>query len=262
MPSGPLPPDAVPRVEPRSRYGNPSTYEVFGQRYAVMESAKGYRERGIASWYGRKFHGRKTSSGERYDMHAMTAAHRALPLPTYVEVTNLENGRVVIVRVNDRGPFHSNRIIDLSYSAARKLDIIAKGTGLVEVRAIDPATFRKSALPPRPVPTNNQAVPIPVSTMPVSAPPQAAPPVQLRPATPPPKIFLQAGAFAQEANAQKLKARLLSVVDVPVQVELLPSTTLTMHRVRLGPLASVPNADRIARSIADAGMSLPQIVID
>ncbi len=128
--------DAVPRYEPRSPYGNGPVYEVWGERYRVMDSAAGYRERGTASWYGSKFHGRSTSSGEPYDLYKATAAHRTLPLPTYAEVTNLDNGRTVVVKVNDRGPFHSERIIDLSYAAALKLGIVQQGTGRVEVRAI------------------------------------------------------------------------------------------------------------------------------
>ena len=134
-------PDATPRIEPKSKYGNPPSYVVNGKRYYVMDSVKDYVENGIASWYGQKFHGRRTSSGETYDMYAMTAAHKSLPLPTYVEVRNLNNDKRVIVKVNDRGPFHDNRIIDLSYTAAAKLDIISKGTGLVEVRAIDPIMY-------------------------------------------------------------------------------------------------------------------------
>ena len=131
-------PDAVPKVEPKSRYGNPASYAVYGKRYYPLNASDGYRERGIASWYGTKFHGRRTSSGEPYDMYAMTAAHKTLPLPTYVRVTNLENRRSVVLRVNDRGPFHTNRIIDLSYTAASKLGILSKGTGSVEVLALDP----------------------------------------------------------------------------------------------------------------------------
>jgi len=110
--------EAVPKNEPLARYGNHSPYTVLGKTYTVMPSSKGYHERGIASWYGSKFHGRRTSSGEPYDMHLATAAHKSLPLPTYVEVTNLDNGRKMIVKVNDRGPFHEGRIIDLSYAAA------------------------------------------------------------------------------------------------------------------------------------------------
>jgi rare lipoprotein A len=131
-------PDAVPKAEPRSKYGNPDSYVVFGKRYRTKKSSAGHLERGLASWYGKKFHGRKTSNGERYDMYAMTAAHKSLPLPTYAKVTNLENGRTAVVRINDRGPFHGNRVIDLSYAAARKLGVVRKGTALVEVEAIDP----------------------------------------------------------------------------------------------------------------------------
>nr|VFK02139.1 MAG: rare lipoprotein A [Candidatus Kentron sp. H]VFK02511.1 MAG: rare lipoprotein A [Candidatus Kentron sp. H]VFK05458.1 MAG: rare lipoprotein A [Candidatus Kentron sp. H] len=131
--------NAVPRVESRSQYGNSPFYTVYGKRYHVLLSSTGYVRRGIASWYGRKFHGKRTSSGETYDMYAMTAAHRSLPLPTYVRVTNLENKRQAIVRVNDRGPFHTNRIIDLSYAAAVKLGIARKGTVHVEIHAIDPS---------------------------------------------------------------------------------------------------------------------------
>lgn len=133
-------PDAVPVAEPRSRYGNPKAYEVMGQRYFVLDSAAGYKERGRASWYGTKFHGRRTSSGEPYDMYQMTAAHKTLPLPTYVRVTRKSNGRSVVVRVNDRGPFHTGRIIDLSYAAAARLDLLKEGSAEVEVEALDPGT--------------------------------------------------------------------------------------------------------------------------
>lgn len=128
--------DAVPRPESRSRYGNGPRYEVWGKTYTVLPTSSGYRERGIASWYGTKFHGRPTSSGEPFDMYKATAAHRSLPLPTYAEVTNLDNGRRVTVKINDRGPFHSERLIDLSYGAALRLGIVEQGTGRVEVRAI------------------------------------------------------------------------------------------------------------------------------
>jgi rare lipoprotein A len=120
--------DAVPRVEPKSKYGNPRSYKVFGKRYYTLSSSRGYVERGIASWYGKKFHGRRTSNGETFNMYAMTAAHKTLPLPTYLAVTNLKNHRRVVVRANDRGPFHANRILDLSYAAASKLGILANGT--------------------------------------------------------------------------------------------------------------------------------------
>ena len=131
-------PNAKPKHEPKSKYGNPKSYTVFKKSYDVLPSSKGYKARGKASWYGKKFHGYRTSNGETYDMYGMSAAHKTLPLPTYAKVTNLDNGKSVIVKINDRGPFHDDRIIDLSYAAAGKLGILGKGTGNVEVHAIDP----------------------------------------------------------------------------------------------------------------------------
>ncbi|HUR42215.1 MAG TPA: septal ring lytic transglycosylase RlpA family protein [Verrucomicrobiae bacterium] len=146
-------PDAVPTAEPRSRYGNPKQYEVMGERYFVMNSAAGYKERGGASWYGTKFNGKRTSSGEPYDMFAMTAAHKTLPLPTYVRVTRISNGKSVIVKVNDRGPFHEGRIIDLSYAAATRLDMLKAGSAEVEVEALEPASPPLAPAPePSPAP--------------------------------------------------------------------------------------------------------------
>ena len=129
-------PDAVPKHEQRTRAGNPSSYVVLGKRYQVMASSKGFVERGIASWYGNKFHGKKTSNGEIYDMYAMTAAHKTLPLGVEVRVTNRRNGRSAVVRVNDRGPFVAGRIIDLSFAAAKQLDIVEQGTAPVEIVAL------------------------------------------------------------------------------------------------------------------------------
>jgi rare lipoprotein A len=130
-------PDAKPKIEAKSKYGNPYTYTVYGKRYYVLPNSKNYHATGIASWYGMKFHHQLTSNHEIYDVYKMTAAHKTLPIPCYVKVTNLENGKQVIVRINDRGPFEKNRLIDLSYAAAKKLDIIAHGTGLVRVDAIN-----------------------------------------------------------------------------------------------------------------------------
>src|SRR5689334_19372335 len=155
-------PDPVPRAEPKSARGNPPFYDVLGKRYFVLNSADGYAERGVASWYGPGFHAQSTSNGERYDMYAMSAAHKTLPLPSYVQVTNLQNGRSVTVRVNDRGPFKDGRIIDLSYTAAAKLGMLKDGTAFVEVRAV------------------------------------AASEPQETPITPTSALFVQAGAFAAE----------------------------------------------------------------
>src|SRR5712671_585287 len=138
-------PDAVPRIEPPHRYAN-RPYQVFGKDYAPIAAKQPYRERGTASWYGKKFHGQKTSSGEVYDMYAMSGAHRTLPIPSYARVTNVANGRSVVVRVNDRGPFHSSRIIDLSYAAAYRLGYIQAGSATVEVESIRPGDSRQSSV--------------------------------------------------------------------------------------------------------------------
>ena len=228
-------PDAVPRVEPRSRYGNPPSYTVYGKRYYTLDTSNGYRERGIASWYGTKFHGRRTSSGQAYDMYAMTAAHKTLPLPTYVQVTNLENRRSVVLRVNDRGPFHSNRIIDLSYAAAWKLGILSKGTGYVEVLALDPRA------------------PSPVTSVAEAAPSPAPEPVRL---------YLQAGSFSVLANAEQMKWRMQDVSGGPVNVEPVQIGGRTSYRVRVGPIANVTKADRLAQQISDLGLETPRIVIE
>lgn len=132
-------PDAVPREEPRSKYGNPPSYEALGERYEVLtEVPRNYQERGRASWYGKKFHGRRTASGEKYDMFAMTAAHKTLPLPTYARITNLANNLSVVVKINDRGPFHPGRIVDLSYAAAAKIDLLHHGSSDVLLEVLTP----------------------------------------------------------------------------------------------------------------------------
>jgi len=150
-------PDAIPKFEPRSQYGNPPFYTVNGHRYTVLPTSNGYVERGVASWYGTEFHGLKTSTGEPYDMFAMTAAHKTLPLPCYARVTNLTNGRSVVVRINDRGPFVDNRIIDLSYSAANRLDMIRHGTTFVQVEVLTPASPTINASLPINVPAVSSA---------------------------------------------------------------------------------------------------------
>jgi len=230
-------PDAVPRAEPRSKYGNPAQYEVFGKNYYTLTSADGYREKGIASWYGTKFHGRRTSSGEIYDMYEMTAAHKTLPLPSYVEVTNLENGRQVIVKVNDRGPFHDNRLIDLSYSAATKLGIVSKGTGLVEVKAITPGKAQKT----------------------VTAPARSAQPEKPSGSA---AMFLQVGAFSTLNRAEQVKLRLQQ--DIPDSISIMPVDGVqgTLYRVRVGPLASVADGDNLAARLVGLGFRDSHIVVD
>ena len=176
-------PEPVPRDEPRSRYGNRSPYTVLGKSYRVMDSARGYRERGVASWYGTKFNGRATSSGELYDICQFTAAHKTLPLPSYVRVTNLDNARSLIVRVNDRGPFHAGRVMDLSYAAAVRLGVDRTGTARVELEAVGPgdsgASNAASLSPPVPAPSMNAAFDAPLSPGPTASSSTRAVPVRL-----------------------------------------------------------------------------------
>ena len=197
--------DAVPTDEPRSRAGNPESYVVLGKRYYVMPSSKGFKQRGRASWYGNKFHGNKTSNGEIYDMYAMSAAHKTLPIPTYVRVTNLDNNRSVIVRVNDRGPFAKGRIIDLSYVAAKKLDMIKSGTAPVEIEALDGS---------RPVQSSSSGA------------------------------MIQVGAFTDRNSARKLAQSIANSLDLSVTINEVSSAGRTFYRVRIGPFASHSEIER------------------
>jgi len=233
--------DAVPKNEPKSKYGNPKTYKVLGKWYSVRNSSKGYVEKGIASWYGKKFHGHRTSSGETYDMYAMTAAHKSLPLPTYVRVTHLENGKSVIVKVNDRGPFHDNRIIDLSYAAAKKLGVTAKGTGAVEVVAIDPSNYRNQ----QPYQPNIKR----------------ASALQAYPVKPHFKLYLQVGAFSSQVNADKLHKRLSRMFKAR-KIHSEYASDQNVYRVRIGPLASVADADELSTHLNNKGIPTAKIIID
>ena len=205
-------PDAEPRIEPVKAAGNRSPYMVFGQVYHVLSSAAGYREKGGASWYGIKFHGHKTSNGEVYDMYAMTAAHKTLPIPSYVKVTNLANGRSAIVRVNDRGPFHNDRIIDLSFAAASKLGYVNQGTAQVLVEAIDVEQW---------VAENR------------SRDQQPAEVSQTREINKVQDAWLQVGAYSQEKMAQYVYQKLYASSDFPVFVEVGQDD---FYRIRIGPV--------------------------
>jgi len=258
-------PDAVPRVEPRSRYGNPPFYEVFGKRYYVLSSSVGYWERGVASWYGPGFHKERTSTGESYDMYGMTAAHKTLPLPAYVRVTNLQNGRSVVVRVNDRGPFVSNRIIDLSYTAAAKLDMLRHGTAMVEIRSIDPTVAPPLTLAAAgsPAPSGSPA-PAPV---PAAAPLTVMPAAQTPSPTPAaalggPGLFVQAGAFSDPANAQRLAARLRGGSYGEVYVRDDQIAGRKMYRVRIGPVPNVAEFDRVVAALERAGVKDAHLALD
>lgn len=239
-------PEPVPRAEPRARYGNHSPYVVLGRRYHVMDSAEGYVERGVASWYGTKFHGRPTSSFEPYDMYAFTAAHKTLPLPTYARVTNLENGRSVTVRINDRGPFHADRLIDLSYAAAVKLGIHIRGTGPVEVRAIVPPGMHAGV---------------------GEAPPAARAAAGARPAAEPPPpmlveagdVLLQVGSYGERGNARRVQDQLERAGLRPVRIERAEVGSGTVYRVRIGPI-DVDRQTAVVERVQALGLGTPRPV--
>lgn len=238
----PAPPavDAAPVTEGRSRYGNGPIYEVHGRRYVVLDSNAGYRERGIASWYGKKFHGRLTSNRERYDMYAMTAAHKTLPLPTMVRVTNLQNGKSVVVRVNDRGPFVANRLIDLSYAAAEAIGIVEAGTGMVEVAAL------------------GDYQPVAVAA---AAPLAAAP---REPASPAAEamLYLQVGAFGDAGNAHRRFAMLKDGGIEPAFVHEDAAVQPALYRVRVGPIANVAQYDSLVLKLKGLGISEMHLVTE
>lgn len=230
--------DAVPRYEPRRTAGNRSPYTVWGKQYTVMASADGYLEQGVASWYGEKFHGHKTSNGEVFNMYAMSAAHKSLPIPSYARVTNLDNGRAVIVRVNDRGPFHGDRLIDLSYAAAKKLDYHNRGTARVEVAAI-------TVTPDGAVSIAGEGT---VST------PSAGPAPAVTPALPPGNaLFVQLGSFSNRDPAQRLADRAVALVGPQVRVRSVETDAGRFHRVQVGPFQDSDVALRTRQQLADRG---------
>jgi rare lipoprotein A len=282
-------PDMVPRIEPRSRNGNPPFYDVMGKRYFVLSSGVGYVERGVASWYGPGFHKVRTSTGEPYDMYAMTAAHKTLPLPAYVRVTNLQNGRSIVVRVNDRGPFVGNRIIDLSYTAASKLDMLRNGTAMVEVRTLEPgsvgAPLTASVAAPNAAPNaapsaapNAAPVAAPLTATPLTA-AEATPPAPTESAAAPepasdssaggvsnvavPRaLFIQAGAFSDPKNAERLVEKLRGGGYGKVFVRDNEIAGRRMYRVRIGPVPSVAEFDRIVAALERVGVNDAHLALD
>ena len=222
--------DAVPRNDPIVRAGNKNPYTVLGKTYHLVSTNKGYKERGKASWYGKKFHGHKTSNGEVYNMYGMTAAHKTLRIPSYVKVTNLDNKRSTIVRVNDRGPFHPGRIIDLSYAAATKLGFVGNGVANVEVEAIDVGTYRR-AEPAKANPTK----------------------------TPPPKVtqpWLVLGLFSDYDDAHMLTFNLGEIIEQQVMIDRVGS----QYRVKIGPLVNDDEADTINTLLLFSDIKQGQIV--
>jgi rare lipoprotein A len=235
---------------PRSRYGNPPLYEVFGKRYYVMDSSLDYKERGTASWYGKKFHGRKTSSGEIYNMHAFTAAHKSLPLPTDVRVTNLSNGKSIIVRVNDRGPFVGSRIIDMSYAAAKHLDMVKSGTAKVEVVALN----SKPAYSPPPQLTATKPANTATSVVPALAPANTKLTAK--------HMFLQTGAFGAEENALQVVTKLADAGINNAFISPTTTSTAVLYRVRIGPLDGVAAYDDTVATLGALKINELQLVFE
>jgi rare lipoprotein A len=254
----PAPPAGVPAPaptaadvvsEPRSPRGNPPFYEVFGRRYHVLDTSEGYRERGVASWYGPDFHGLTTSNGETYDMYAYTAAHPTLPIPTWVEVTHLGNGKRVIVRINDRGPFVGNRIIDLSYRAAHAIDMVGDGTAMVEVR-----TLGAPAAAPQAVQARSRGGLSVISEAAAAAPSASDRPLR--------QMFVQVGAFSDRDNAQQFVNQLQANGFQNTVVVSNPVNGATMHRVRVGPVSGEDEFDRVNQRLRAIGINDTHLVVD
>ena len=252
--------DAVPTEVTPSKIGNASPYTVLGQTYTLVAACKGYHDRGIASWYGMQFHGAHTSDGETYDMYAMTAANKAVPIPCYARVTNLKNGKSVVVKINDRGPFVANRLIDLSYAAASKLGMLGSGTALVDVEAVGPGD-----LPPPPATAAPAASTAGVAALPavvaITPVPSSTVPAQPGSSTAAPQIFLQVGAYADKDNADRAVSK-LSAAGLS-HAFALPVTegTRTLYKVRIGPLPDVDAVDKLSSQVAGLGFQDVQIVI-
>lgn len=219
----------------KSQQGNPSSYVVYGKRYYVLDSANGFVQRGVASWYGTKFHGRKTSSGEIYNMHAMTAAHKTLPLPVYVHVKNLDNGRSAIVKVNDRGPFIDGRIIDLSFAAAKRLGVDGPGTANVEINALQPGQNKPTKVV-RAIPLTDKLE-------------QDIP------------LFIQMGSFSSQLNANNLVQDLIDAKESTASITRLNTESGQYFRVRVGPLFDIDEANAVVKRLKNKGFQTARIVV-
>ena len=217
--------DPKPRPLPKSKYGNPLSYIVNGKHYHVLKTARSYHQYGIASWYGTKFHGQLTSSREPYNMLAMTGASPTLPIPCFVHVTNLSNGRSIVVKINDRGPFTSHRILDLSYVAAKKLGYINHGTALVEIKAIN------FSYPPTPIKSIMLEKNISL----------------------PPRLFLQLGTFCERIHAEDLKKKLCAHIREPILILRSFYNQLLRYHVQIGPLAGINELNHLHNKLKKLG---------
>ncbi|MFT6102431.1 MAG: rare lipoprotein A [Granulosicoccus sp.] len=246
--------DAQPQLVVRTRAGNKSPYTVLGKTYTLLSASTGYRESGGASWYGTKFHGRRTANGEVYDMWAMTAAHKTLPIPSYVRVTNIANNRSVVVLVNDRGPFHSDRIIDLSYAAALKLGFAEQGVADVDV--VDVTPLVQPAVVPQVIsaaPVNTPNVMVPES---VPQPPGIIAPVPISSTA---SVYLQAAAFKSLDRAQNLQKK-LQAASLRAPVTVVTNDDKTWHRVRVGPLKGPQMISEAKQVLYEQGIKKPRLV--
>lgn len=259
----------IPDATPMPHYGpvKASPYVVLGKKYYPIQSAHKYRQTGTASWYGTKFHGLQTANGETYDLYGMTAAHKTLPLPSYVKVTNLENGRSVTLRVNDRGPFYSDRIIDLSFAAAKKLGFAEKGVARVSVEGIDPDRWWAQRGQKPPVVGTWQAQPEPALQAgveeyvpPVQQHAGALLPLEVKPAVDTSGIYLQVGAFANPDAAQLLRDKLSDLTASVVRVSSVAREQQVLHRVRIGPLSDLQQAENIRLQVQQAGLGSPTLL--
>lgn len=271
-------PDATPTLHTGPYKAAP--YSVLGKTYFPLQESKTYVQSGTASWYGTKFHGQNTANGEVYDLYGMSAAHKTLPLPSYVRVTNLDNNKTVILRVNDRGPFYSDRIIDLSYAAAKKLGYAETGTARVKVEGVDPQQWWAAKGRPAPLMLNepkvaqNSAPVITASAGTVeqwTPPPQqhaaAVVPVQLADAkknasAPASGQYLQVGAFANPDAAELLRSKLSGMVSAPVFISSIVRNQQTLHRVRMGPIGSPGEIAQVQNSVRLANLGSPSVVTE
>jgi len=226
--------DAVPKYEKRTRAGNPPEYEVFGKQYKVLEESKGYQKRGVASWYGTKFHGKNTSNGEVYDMYGMTAAHKTLPIPSYVRVTNLKNQKSIVVRINDRGPFHNNREIDLSYAAAIKLGIQREGTGFVEVIALE--SERPEVIESEYAELFRQQKGM--------------------------AVYLQVGAFTNQVFASQLQEKFIVKQITESRIQVAENQGNQIYKVQVGPFYTDQQVDNVNKKLARLGYADTKLIVE
>jgi len=235
-------PEVIPQPINRTMAGNRSPYTVLGKSYQVLPTEEGYNESGVASWYGEKFHGHKTSNGEVFDMYQVSAAHKSLPIPSFLRVTNLDNNRSIVVRVNDRGPFHGDRVIDLSYAAALKLGYADRGTARVQLESIVAnGAFRDRG---------------------VSATTSAAGNENLRISSSSSK-YLQVGAFSELSTAQEVSTKVEEITSLPVFIRTVNiSKSRTLHRVRVGPISDSGQIQRVSESVVAANLGSPYTVTE